>query len=98
MWISPKRVLRVSSIPGAIGLVGAGLALEPSHASIYLYIASVLCAGATVVRFIVKELSPEDGYASDRLAPDEQPEIPTTRPIAAYPFERQPEASRLRST
>jgi hypothetical protein len=70
-----------ASIPTAILFVGAGLALEPSRTSIFLYIASVLCAGASVVRFVVQDLAPQDIYAEDRLAPDEEPPLKTTRPI-----------------
>jgi hypothetical protein len=84
MWISAKRAKRAmwfSAIPTAIGLVGAGLALEPSRESIYLYIASVLCAGATVVRFVVNDIAQPDACAPDRLAPDQQPDIQTTRAI-----------------
>jgi hypothetical protein len=77
----PNWSMWTFSIPTAIVFVGAGLAMEPSRTSIFLYVASVLCAGASVVRFIVKEIAPPDEYAQDRLAPDEQPIIETTRPI-----------------
>ena len=61
--------------------VVAGLLLEPSTTSIFLYIASVLCAGSSVARFIVNDIKPQDMCANDRLAPDEEPRIETTRPI-----------------
>jgi hypothetical protein len=70
-----------ASIPTAILFVVAGLFLEPSKESIFLYVASVLCAGASVVRFIVRDLTTQDMCEDDRLAPDEQPELETTRPV-----------------
>ncbi len=81
MWISARRAIWFSSIPTAIGLVAAGLAIEPSRASMYLYVASVLCAGATVVRFIVNDLAPSETFESERRRSDVQPNVTTTRAI-----------------
>jgi hypothetical protein len=75
------RSIWSASIPVSVGLVVAGLELEPAKLSLFLYVASVLVAGARVVRFIVTEVQPHDMYEQDRLEPDEQPVIKTTRPV-----------------
>jgi hypothetical protein len=76
------RSLWSASIPVSVGLVVAGLELEPAKVSLFLYIASVLVAGARVARFVV-ELQPQDMCAEDRLEPDEEPIIDpgTRRPV-----------------
>jgi hypothetical protein len=76
------RSLWSASIPVSVGLVVAGLELEPAKVSLFLYIASVLVAGARVVRFVV-EFQPQDMCAEDRLEPDEEPviEAGTRRPV-----------------
>jgi hypothetical protein len=69
-----------AAIPVAMLFVGAGLLLDPSKVSMALYVASIACAGARVVRFLVAEVTPNKGYGR-RIAPDEQPQVKTTRPI-----------------
>jgi hypothetical protein len=74
-----------AAIPVAMLFVGVGLMLDPSEVSMVLYVASLVCAGARIVRFLVAEFTPKDGWHGPHLAPDEQPRVKTTRPIPLTP-------------